>query len=476
MATPHSPDLTQPPFNRFPTWTLSKLRPSAIRTIQRVHDFIETKCIPAQSIMKAQLSTNRWEVPPLMRHLRSEAQAAGLWNLFLPPEFPESPGLTNLEYACCAELMGRVYWAAQTMNCHAPETGNIELLAKYCNAAQKETWLGPLLRGEFSSAYSMTEPDVASSDATNIGIEIRRDGDEYVINGRKLFGNAKWNRDVKLYILMGCTDANNSDIRRRHSMLLVPADSPGLTMRQNLSIMGYDCAPEGHGEFIYDNVRVPVSNVILGEGRAFEIAQGRLGPGRIHHCMRLLGQGELAYELALVRATDARKKPRGKLIGEFDSNIERIAQMRLELDAIRLVVFSAADTLDTTHKTKDTSGNAGKKARYVIAQSKILVPTAVARIIDECMQLYGGQGLTQYTPLPEMWTYARFVRLADGPDAAHRHQVGRDQIKGAKDVLARHVKYYEIALELREKFGLGEELKDDCSWEYINLAGAKAKL
>jgi alkylation response protein AidB-like acyl-CoA dehydrogenase len=474
MATPDSPDLTQPPFNRFPTWTLSKLRPSAIRTIQRVHEFIETRCIPAQSIMKSQLSTNRWEVPPLMRHLRSEAQAAGLWNLFLPAEFPSSPGLTNLEYACCAELMGRVYWAAQTMNCHAPETGNIELLAKYCNESQKETWLGPLLRGEFSSAYSMTEPDVASSDATNIGIEIRRDGDEYVINGRKLFGNAKWNRDVKLYILMGCTDPKNSDIRRRHSMLLVPADSPGLTMRQNLSIMGYDCAPEGHGEFIYNNVRVPVSNVILGEGRAFEIAQGRLGPGRIHHCMRLLGQGELAYELALVRATDARKKPRGKLIGEFDSNIERIAQMRLELDAMRLVVFSAADTLDATHKTKDP--HSSKKARYVIAQSKILVPTAVARIIDECMQLYGGQGLTQYTPLPEMWTYARFVRLADGPDAAHRHQVGRDQIKGAKEVLARHVRYYEIALELREKFGLGEELKDDCSWEYINLAGAKAKL
>jgi alkylation response protein AidB-like acyl-CoA dehydrogenase len=320
----------------------------------------------------------------------------------------------------------------------------------------------------------MTEPDVASSDATNIGIEIRRDGDEYVINGRKLFGNAKWNADVKLYILMGCTDPSNADIRRRHSMLLVPADSPGLTMRQNLSIMGYDCAPEGHGEFIYDNVRVPVSNVILGEGRAFEIAQGRLGPGRIHHCMRLLGQGELAYELALVRATDARKKPRGKLIGEFDSNIERIAQMRLELDAMRLVVFSAADTLDAKHKHNDP--NSSRKARYVIAQSKILVPTAVARIVDECMQLYGGQGLTQYTPLPEMWTYARFVRLADGPDAAHRHQVGRDQIKGAKEVLERHIKYYEIALELREKFGLGEELRDDCSWEYINLAGAKAKL
>ncbi|KAL2817590.1 acyl-CoA dehydrogenase/oxidase [Aspergillus granulosus] len=470
--TSSSPDLTSPPFNRYPSWTLSKLRPSAITTIQSVHTWIETKCIPAQSIMKVQIAQNRWAMPPLMRQLRSEAKQLGLWNLFLPAEFPGSPGLTNLEYACCAELMGRVYWAAQTMNCHAPETGNIELLAKYCNDEQKEKWLVPLLNGEFASAYSMTEPDVASSDATNISIQIRREGDQYVINGRKLFGNAKWNPEVQLYILMGCTDPTNPDIRQRHSMLLVPSDTPGFLMRQNLSIMGYDCAPEGHGEYIYENVRVPISNVILGEGRAFEIAQGRLGPGRIHHCMRLLGQGELAYELALMRATDSRKQPRGKLIGEFDSNIERIAQMRLELDALRLLVFNAADTLDS--RTLD--GKSTKKGRYVIAQSKILVPSAVARIIDECMQLYGGQGLTQYTPLPEMWTYARFVRLADGPDAAHRHQVGRDQIKTAGDVLARHVKYYEIAQELKERFGLGDELADDCSWEYINLAGARAKL
>lgn len=250
-------------------------------------------------------------------------------------------------------------------------------------------------------------------------------------------------------------------------MLLVPSDTPGLRMRQNLSIMGYDCAPEGHGEYIYENVRLPVSNVILGEGRAFEIAQGRLGPGRIHHCMRLIGQCELAYEYALVRATDKRKQPRGKLIGQFDSNIERIAQMRLELDALRLVVFNAAHTMDA-------SGN--KSGRYVIAQSKILVPIAVARIIDECMQLYGGQGLTQHTPLPEMWTYARFVRLADGPDAAHRHQVGRDQLKTADSVLARHAQYFEIAQELKKQFGLEDELADDCTWEYINIPGAQPKL
>jgi alkylation response protein AidB-like acyl-CoA dehydrogenase len=237
-------------------------------------------------------------------------------------------------------------------------------------------------------------------------------------------------------------------------------------MNLNLTIMGYDHAPEGHGEYRYDNVRIPASNVILGEGRAFEIAQGRLGPGRIHHCMRLIGQCERAYEFALLRATDERKKPRGKLIGQFDSNIERIASMRLELDALRLVVLNAADTMDT-------HGN--KAGRYVIAQSKILVPEGAARIIDECMQMYGGQGLTQHTPLPEMWTYARFVRLADGPDAAHRHQVGRDQLKTAKDVKKRHERYYEIAERLKREFELEDNLAADYMWEYLDLS-TKAKL
>jgi alkylation response protein AidB-like acyl-CoA dehydrogenase len=312
----------------------------------------------------------------------------------------------------------------------------------------------------------MTEPEVASSDATNISIRIQRDSDEYVINGRKLFGNAKWNPEVQLYILMGCTDPNNPDPWKRHSMVLVPSDTPGLHMNLNLTIMGYDHAPEGHGEYRYDNVRIPASNVILGEGRAFEIAQGRLGPGRIHHCMRLIGQCERAYEFALLRATDERKKPRGKLIGQFDSNIERIASMRLELDALRLVVLNAADTMDT-------HGN--KAGRYVIAQSKILVPEGAARIIDECMQMYGGQGLTQHTPLPEMWTYARFVRLADGPDAAHRHQVGRDQLKTAKDVKKRHERYYEIAERLKREFELEDNLAADYMWEYLDLS-TKAKL
>ncbi|KAL0934685.1 acyl-CoA dehydrogenase [Colletotrichum truncatum] len=379
-----------------------------------------------------------------MHELRRKAKDRGLFNLFLPKHFKGSPGLTNLEYSCCAEIMGRCYWAAQTMNCHAPETGNIELLAKYCNEAQKTKWLQPLLDGTAASAYSMTEPDVASSDATQIGIRINRDGDSYVINGRKLYGNCLWNKELSFYILMGCTDPENPNKWSRHTMIIVPCDTPGISQVRNLSIMGYDYAPEGHGEYLYENVRVPAENIILGEGRAFEIAQGRLGPGRIHHCMRLIGQCERAYELALVRCTDHRKKPRGKLIGEFDSNIERIAQMRLELDAARLIVLNAADTMDLL------GNKAGKRA---IAQSKIIVPVLATKIIDECMQMFGGQGLTQHTPLPEMWTYARFVRVADGPDAAHRHQVGREELKKAEEVTRRHQMYQKRYKEFSELHG-----------------------
>ncbi|OBT82411.1 hypothetical protein VE02_08390 [Pseudogymnoascus sp. 03VT05] len=432
-----------PAFQRIPPWVKAKLTPNAITTIQKVYDWVENECIPAEEVMEAALKEHRWTTPPIMKELRKKAKARGLFNLFLPNHFEESPGLTNLEYSCCAEIMGRCYWAAQTMNCHAPDTGNIELLAKYCNKEQKEKWLKPLLEGDVMSSYSMTEPDVASSDATQISCSIRREGNEYVINGRKLFGNSLDNPEMKTIILMGCSDPTNPSKWNRHSMVLVPANSKGLTQVRNLTIMGEDHAPNGHGQFVYDNVRIPVENIILGEGRAFEIAQGRLGPGRIHHCMRLIGQCERAYELALIRCIDPSKMPRGKLIGQFDSNIEKIAQMRLEIDSMRLVVLNAADTMDLL-------GN--KAGKYAIAQSKILVPIAAAKIIDECMQLYGGAGLTQLTPLPSMWTYARFVRLADGPDAAHRHQVGRDEMKTAAGFRDRHAKYKEGSKVLAKKW------------------------
>ncbi|KAF1810752.1 acyl-CoA dehydrogenase NM domain-like protein [Eremomyces bilateralis CBS 781.70] len=438
-----------PAFNRIPPWVKAKLRPQAIEIIQRVYDWVETECIPAERVVQAQLQNNRWKTAPLIHELRKKAKAQGLFNIFLPNHFKESPGLTNLEYACCAEIMGRCYWAAQTMNCHAPETGNIELLAKYCNDAQKEKWLKPLMDGDMSSAYSMTEPDRASSDATTIACSMKRDGDELVINGRKLYGNSQMNDELGIYILMGCSDPENPNPWARHTMVIVPARSKGLTMKRNLTIMGYDHAPEGHGEYVYENVRVPAANIILGEGRAFEIAQGRLGPGRIHHCMRLIGQTERAFELALIRCIDERKKPRGKLIGEFDSNIERVAYMRMRLDSMRQIVMNAADTMDIM-------GN--KAGRYAIAQSKVLIPKMAADIIDECMQIWGGQGLTQYTALPEMWTYARFVRLADGPDSSHAHQVGRDQMKTAKGFETRHKQYQQRYHELCKQWNVEEDI------------------
>ncbi|CAM1510089.1 Fc.00g004240.m01.CDS01 [Cosmosporella sp. VM-42] len=418
--SPHSTSndarLNGPAFNHLPQWVKAKLRPFAIEKIQAVWDWVENECIPREPVMAAQLEAKRWAIPPLMKELRSRAKDKGLFNIFLPNHFKESPGLTNLEYGCCAEIMGRCYWAAQTMNSHAPETGNIELLAKYCNDKQKEKWLRPLMDGTASSAYSMTEPDVAASDATNIGIRITREGDEYVINGRKLYGNCLWNKDLTFFILMGLSDPDNANQWNRHTMLIVPCDTPGITQVRNLSIMGYDMAPEGHGEYIYENCRVPAENVILGPGRAFEIAQGRLGPGRIHHTMRLIGQCERAVELAIVRCTDPKFKPRGKLIGEFDSNIERVAQMRLELDSMRLVVLNAADTMDLL-------GN--KAGKRVIAQAKLLT----------------------------MWTYARWARLADGPDAAHRHQVGREEMKKGKELTERHREYNRKAKVFAEQAG-----------------------
>lgn len=329
-----------------------------------------------------------------------------------------------------------------TMNCNAPDTGNMELLAKYCNEEQKKKWLQPVLQGEMFTAYSMTEPDRASSDATQINCRITRDPEDsnYVrINGRKFYGNCIWQEDLGFYILMACSDPENPNPWKRHTMIIVPKDTPGFEMVRNLTVFGYDWAPDGHAEFLYTNARIPAENIILGEGRAFEIAQGRLGPGRIHHCMRLIGQTERAYELALIRAIDERKRPRGKLIGEFDSNIERLAAMRMQIDSLRLVVMNAADTMDV-------KGN--KAGRYAIAQSKVMVPAACAKIIDECMQMHGGQGVTQLTPLAEMWTYARFVRIADGPDAAHRHQVGRDELKIAPKIREQHEQYKKRYKEL----------------------------
>ncbi|SMR50046.1 unnamed protein product [Zymoseptoria tritici ST99CH_3D1] len=467
-----SPTL-HPSFHRLPLWVRENLSPKALSLLTRVWTWVEEECIPAEHIYKAQLAEpgKQWQHPPIMLELRERAKREGLWNLFLPKHFGElSPGLTNLEYATMAEVMGRCYWAAQTMNCHAPDTGNMELLAKYASSEQKEKYLMPLLRGETFSSYSMTEPDVAASDATNIACRITPDPDDpdyLLINGRKLYGTVANNKDLGFYILMGCSDPENPDPWKRHTTVIVPKGTPGQHFVRNLTIMGYPMPPEGHGEFIYTDARIPRSNIILGPGRAFEIAQGRLGPGRIHHCMRLIGATERAYELALIRCTDTRFTPRGKTLATFDSNLERLADMRMTLDSLRQVVMNAAHTMDV-------QGN--KAGTYAIAQSKVLVPRGCAKIIDECMQMYGGQGLTQHTVLPEMWMYARFVRVADGPDAAHRHQVGRGEVKGVEEWRERVRGYERRGAELGRKWGVemegfaGVDLVDE------REEGVKAKL
>ncbi|KAH8170479.1 acyl-CoA dehydrogenase, middle domain-containing protein [Sarocladium implicatum] len=438
--------LKGPAFDRIPPFAKAKLRPIAVEKIQQVYDFVEERIIPLERVVSKTLEETPWATPQVIKDLREEAKRQGLWNLFLPNHFKESPaGLTNLEYACCCELMGRCYWAQQVFNCHAPETGNMELLAKYCNEKQKEKWLKPLMDGTASSVYSMTEPDQASSDATNISIRMHKDGDGYVINGRKFFGNCLWNKEVKFLIVMVCSDPDNSNPWKRHSTVIVPADSPGLRQVRNLTVLGYDWASEGHAEFVYDNVRIPAENVILGPGEGFTIAQGRLGPGRTHHCLRLLGQCERAVELAIVRATDEQFRPRKKVLAQNDEVIGKIASMRMELDAMRLICYNACDTMDLM-------GNvAGRRA---IAQAKVLVPATIENIISECMQIYGGTGLTQVTPLPKLWAYARWARLADGPDAAHRHQVGREELKKGKELTARHQKYNEREKQLAEQHGI----------------------
>lgn len=358
----------------------------------------------------------RYRTPQIVQDLKKKAKAEGLWNLFLPGD--HGAGLTNLEYAPLAELMGRVDWSSEVFNCSAPDTGNMEVLTLYGSPDQKRQWLEPLLNGEIRSAFSMTEPEVASSDATNIQCTIRRDGDHYVINGRKWFTSGAMNEDCKILIVMGKTDPDNPDKHKQQSMILVPKDSPGVKIIRDLKVYGYDHAPVGHPEIVYDNVRVPAANMLLGEGRGFEIAQGRLGPGRIHHCMRLIGCAQRALELMCQRAN--KRVAFGKSLGEQGSVREDIANSYCEIEQARLLTFKAADKMDR-------EGN--KAARDLIAAAKIVVPSMAARVIDRAIQIHGGMGVSQDTFLAESYTYARFIRIGDGPDQVHMSQLGRTLLK-----------------------------------------------
>lgn len=361
---------------------------------------------------------NIWKNWPGLELLKEEARKAGLWNLFLPKAYGDlSPGLTNLEYAHLAEIMGRVRWSSEVFNCSPPDTGNMEVFSKYGTEAQKKQWLEPLMAGKIRSAFLMTEPRVASSDATNIETSIVRDGDEYVINGRKWWSSGAMNPHCKVAIVMGKTDFEASRYTQQ-SMILVPMDTPGVKVLRHLPVFGYSDSPEGHAEVELDNVRVPASNLLLGEGRGFEIAQGRLGPGRIHHCMRLIGMAQRSLELMCRRS--AERVAFGRQIKDFSSVRQEIALSRCEIEQARLLTLSAADKMDK-------AGN--KEAKDLIAMIKIVAPNMALRVIDRAIQIHGGMGVSNDTPLASFWAGARTLRLADGPDEVHMYQLGRNTVK-----------------------------------------------
>ena len=360
-----------------------------------------------------QAAENRWVTPALMNKLKEKARKEELWNLFLPDD-EHGAGLGNLEYAPLAEIMGRVLWSSEVFNCSAPDTGNMEVLAQYGSQAQKEQWLTPLLNGEIRSAFAMTEPAVASSDATNIECSIVADGDDYVINGRKWFITGAMHENCRVLIVMGKTAPDNPDRHRQQSMILVPMDTPGVKVERPLTTLGYDDPPFGHAELSFTDVRVPAGNLILGEGRGFEIAQGRLGPGRIHHCMRLVGLAQRALEAMCRRAEQ--RIAFGKKLSEQGSVREDIAKSACEIDQARLLTLKAADTMDR-------EGN--KAARNEIAMIKIVAPAMACKVLDRAIQIHGAAGLHDALFPAEAYTYARQIRLADGPDQVHMNALGR---------------------------------------------------
>jgi len=378
---------------------------------------------PNEATYREQLESaaHRFAYLPLMEELKSRAREAGLWNLFVPPKlagFVDHEGLSNFDYAPLAELMGRVLWSPEVFNCNAPDTGNMEVLMKYATAEQQARWLTPLLNGEIRSSYAMTEPQVASSDATNIELSIVRDGDEYVLNGRKWFITGAMYERCGLFIVMGKSDPDNASRHKQQSQVLVPRDTPGLEVVRSLTTLGYDDAPLGHAELRFNNVRVPVDNVLLGEGRGFEIAQGRLGPGRIHHCMRLIGAAQRCLELACERVTQ--RQTFGRRLAEHQSVREDIARCFSEIETMRLLVLRTCNRMDEV---------GAKDAMDLIAASKVSVPLMAQTVIDRCMQMHGAGGLTEDYPMAEAYNYARWCRQADGPDQVHLMALGKQVIR-----------------------------------------------
>jgi alkylation response protein AidB-like acyl-CoA dehydrogenase len=388
------------------------------KLLDKIRAFMDAHIYPSEHEMQRQHESlpDRWQVPPLLEELKKKAKAEGLWNLFLP-ESKRGAGLTNLEYAYLCEEMGKVWFAAEVFNCSAPDTGNMEVIERYGNEKQKKEWLEPLLEGKIRSAFAMTEPAVASSDATNIQAEIRRDGDEYVINGRKWFTSGIHDPRCKILILMGKTNPN-APKHQQQSQILVPRDTPGIKLNRWLPVFGYDDAPHGHGDVTFDNVRVPAENLLLGEGRGFEIAQGRLGPGRIHHCMRTIGVAERMLSVMCKRLLS--RTAFGKRIAEHSVWEERVADARIEIECSRLLTLKAAWMMDTV-------GN--KVAQGEIAMIKVKAPVMALKIIDDAIQAHGGGGVTDDFGTARAWAHIRTLRIADGPDEVHRRAIARLEFK-----------------------------------------------
>jgi len=390
---------------------------------QRLRAFMDEHIYPNEKRYYQEIENDRWAPTKVIEELKPKARAAGLWNLFLPDD-DQGAGLTNLEYAPLCEIMGRSILAPEVFNCSAPDTGNMEVLARYGTPEQKERWLKPLLAGEIRSCFAMTEPAVASSDATNIQASIRREGNEYVLNGRKWWSSGAGDPRCKIAIFMGKTDPTARK-HQQQSMVLVPMNAPGVKIERMLTVFGYDHAPHGHGEVSYENVRIPVTNMLLGEGRGFEIAQGRLGPGRIHHCMRCIGVAERALETMCQRVKA--RVAFGKPLAEQGTLREDIAQSRMEIEQARLLTLKAAYMMDTV-------GN--KEARAEIAMIKVVAPNVTLRVLDRAIQAHGGAGVSQDTFLAGAWANVRTLRLADGPDEVHLESLAKHELqKGSPRVV-----------------------------------------